>query len=60
MNPQAGKAWFQVAVLIILVSAVLLLFEQPGTTEFVITVTTLVIGLVFMGIVVFIVRKANQ
>jgi len=60
MNPQAGKAWFQAAVCIILVSAVLLLFEQPGTAEFVITVTTLVIGLVFMGMVVFIVRKANQ
>ncbi len=60
MSAEAGKAWFQVAVFITLVSAVLLFFEQPGTAEFVITVTTLVVGLVFVGILVYMVRKANQ
>ncbi len=60
MNAEAGKAWFQVAVFITLVSAVMLFFEQPGTAEFVITVTTLVVGLVFVGILVYMVRRANQ
>jgi cbb3-type cytochrome oxidase subunit 3 len=60
MNPEAGKAWFQVAVFITLVSVALLFFEQPGTAEFVITVTTLVIGLVFIGIVVFAAKRANR
>jgi len=60
MNPEVGKTWFQAAVFIALVSAALLLFEQPGTAEFVITVTTLVIGLVFIGIIVLIVKRANR
>jgi hypothetical protein len=60
MNPEVGKTWFQAAVFITLVSAALLLFEQPGTAEFVITVTTLVIGLVFIGIIVLIVKRANR
>ena len=60
MNPEAGRAWFQVAVFITLVSAALLLVVQPGTSEFVITATSLVIGLAFMGVVVFMVRRSNQ
>lgn len=60
MNPEAGQHWFRVAMFITLVSAGLLLIQQPGTAEFVITVTTLVIGLVFIGILAVMARRANR
>ena len=60
MNPELGQTWFRVAVFITLVSVVLLFFEKPGTAEFVITVATLVIGLAFVGILVFVARRANR
>jgi preprotein translocase subunit Sss1 len=60
VNPELGRAWLQVAVFITLVSAALLLFVQPGTAEFVIAVTSLAIGLVFVGIVVFMVKRVNR
>ena len=60
MNPELGQAWFRVALFITLVSAALLIFVQPGTAEFVMTVASLVVGLVFVGIVVFMVKRANR
>jgi hypothetical protein len=60
MNPELGQTWFRVAVFITLVSVALLFFEKPGTAEFVITVATLVIGLVFVGILVFVAWRANR
>ena len=60
MNPEAGQAWFRIAMLITLVSAALLLVVQPGTAEFVITVTTLVIGLLFIGVIAVLVRRGSR
>jgi riboflavin transporter FmnP len=60
MNPELGQAWFRVALFITLVSAALLIFVQPGTAEFVITVMTFITGLVFVGVVVFMVKRANR
>jgi hypothetical protein len=60
MNPELGQGWFRIAVFITLTSAVLLFFQQPGTAEFVITVTTLVIGLVFIAVVVIAVRWSSR
>ena len=60
MNPELGQAWFRVALFITLVSAALLIFVQPGTAEFVMTVASLVVGLVFVGIVVVMVKRANR
>ena len=60
MHPDLGKGWFQIASFFTLTSAVLLLFQQPNTAEFIITVTGLVIGLVFMGVIIVIVRRGNR
>ena len=60
MNPELGQAWFRIALFITLVSAALLLIVQPGTAEFVMTVASLVVGLVFVGIVVFMVKRSNR
>jgi hypothetical protein len=60
MNPEAGQLWFRVAVFFILASAGCLLVVEPGTAEFVVTVTTMVIGLVFAGVIAWLVRRANR
>lgn len=60
MNPEAGQAWFRIAMLITLVSAALLFLIEPGTAEFVVTVTTLVIGLLFIGVIAVFVRRGSR
>ena len=56
MNPQLGKAWFQVASFITIVSAILLFFEKSGTAEFVVTVLSLIIGVLFLVLVIVMVK----
>ena len=60
MNPEAGQAWFRVATFITLVAAVLLLYAAPGTAEFVITVASLVMGLLFMALIVLLVKFGSR
>jgi len=57
MNPEAGQAWFRIATMITLVSAVLVYFTEPGTAERVVSVITLIIGLLFIGIIIVLVRR---
>lgn len=57
MNPEAGRAWFRIATMITLVSAVLVYFTEPGTAERVVSVITLVIGLLFIGVIIFLIRR---
>ena len=57
MNPEAGQAWFRIGMMITMVSAVLVYFTEPGTAERVVSVLTLLIGLLFVGIIVVLVRR---
>jgi len=57
MNPEAGRAWFRIAVTITLVSGVLVYFTEPGTAERVVSVITLIIGLLFMGTIIVLIRR---
>jgi hypothetical protein len=60
MNPEAGQAWFRIATLITLVSAVLVFFTEPGTAERVVSVITLFIGLLFIGTIIVLVRRDHS
>ncbi len=60
MSPELGQAWFRVAVFIALISGVLVPFQSPGSPGFVISVTALVIGLMFMALVAFVVWRSNH
>ncbi len=60
MSPELGQAWFRIAVFITLVSAVLIPFQKPGSAEFVISVVSLMIGLIFIAVVAFVVRRSNR
>ena len=59
MNPELGLAWFRIALFFTLVSGVLLFFQTPGTAEFVITVASFIIGLVFVALVAMFVRRSR-
>jgi len=60
MPPEMGRAFFRIAFFVALVSAVLLFFLTPGTAEFVVDVLALGVGLLFIGIIVFLARRLPQ
>jgi hypothetical protein len=60
IGPETGRAAFRWALLIVLVAAGLLLVLRPGSAGFVITVFTLVIGLVFAGLVIVMNRLSSR
>ena len=57
MNPDFGRAWFRIAITITVVSAVLVFFTEPGTAERVVSVITVLIGLIFIGTIIFLIRR---
>jgi hypothetical protein len=57
MNPEAGQAWFRIAMMLTLVSALLVYLTEPGTAERVVSVITLLTGLLFIGIIIILVRR---
>lgn len=59
MPPEFGKIWFRVAFFIVLISAVMLPFQKPGSAAQVITVLSLGIGLTLIGLIVIIVKRSK-
>ena len=57
MNPEVGRAWFRIAVMITLVSAVLVYFTEPNTAERIVSIITLLIGLLFIGTIIVLIRR---
>jgi hypothetical protein len=60
MNPDAGRAWFRIAMTITLVSAVLVFFTEPGTAERVVSIITLLVGLLFIGTIIVLIRRDHS
>jgi len=56
INPQLGRTAFRIAFMMISVSAVLLFVLSPGTAEYWVSVLTLILGLVFAGMIAILVR----
>ena len=56
INPQLGRTAFRIAFMMVFVSAVLLFVLSPGTAEFTVSVLTLILGLVFAGMIAILVR----
>lgn len=57
MDPQTGRVAFKIGFFITFLALLLLLIVKPGTTEFNVTILCLLIGLIFLGVVAFIVRR---
>ncbi len=60
MDPEMGKAGFRIASFLILTAGGMLFFLQPGTAEFIITLVTLGIGIIFAGIVIALARVVGR
>lgn len=60
MDSGIGKAGFHIAFYIVFVSGVLLFFLDRGSAEFAITLVSLGVGLLFLGIIVVWVRYTQR
>ncbi|MBN1249045.1 MAG: hypothetical protein JXC32_15405 [Anaerolineae bacterium] len=57
LSPDLGRAAFRMAVFLVVVSLGLLLFVEAHSAEFVATLITLAIGLIFGVVIIVIVRR---
>jgi len=60
MDPQMGRAVFRIAFYVAFTAAVLLLFLEPGSAEFGVALLTLLVGLIFIAVVVFVLRRSSR
>jgi hypothetical protein len=60
LSPEAGRAAFGWAILIVLMAGGLLVVLSPGTPEFAVTALTLLVGLIFLGVVLALVRLVGR
>lgn len=60
MDPIALQAAMRVAILILVAALIMLPFQPPNSAEFVVTVLAAIVGLVFVGLVVALVRLSGS
>jgi hypothetical protein len=60
LSPEVGRHAFGWAIFIVLVAVGLLAILRPGTPGFAITLLTLVIGVVFLGLIVLCIRILSR
>ncbi|HIC88438.1 MAG TPA: hypothetical protein EYP04_03425 [Anaerolineae bacterium] len=60
MDPQIGKAAFKIAVFIVVSALFVLPFVEPGTSEFGVTILTLVVGALFIGVIAVAVHRFSR
>jgi hypothetical protein len=60
LDPGLGKAALRLSLFIIVLAVGMLVFQPPGTPQFAITVFTLMIGFVFFGLVVVVVKTFSR
>ena len=60
MDPQIGRAVFRIAFYIAFIAGLLLLILKPGSAEFGVALMALVVGLIFIAVVIFVVRRLSR
>ncbi len=60
LSPEIGRYAFRWAIFIVLVAGGLLATLRPGTPEFAITLLTLLIGVLFVGVLVVCIRLIGR
>ncbi len=60
LSPEIGRYAFRWAIFIVLVAGGLLTGLRPGTPEFAVTVLTLLVGLLFMGVLIVSIRLIGR
>ena len=56
ISPQIGRAAFRIAFVMVAVSIIMVFVLTPGSAEYWVSVLTLVLGLLFTGIIFVLVR----
>ncbi len=57
IDPDTGLMGFRIAIFIILVALGCLFIVQPGSASYYVDLITLVIGLIFLGILIILIRR---
>ena len=60
LSPEIGKLAFRWAIFLVLVAIALLATLNPGTPEFAVTLLTLLIGVVFLGVIIVWIRVIGR
>ncbi len=60
MGPDAGKAWFSVALFMIITSVVLMFSTEPNSAPFVVSTLSLIAGLILLVGLIISVRKSQK
>jgi hypothetical protein len=58
LDPQTGRAGFAAGLFVVVTSLMMLPFQDWDSAAFIVTVLTLGVGLTFLGIVIFAVRRS--
>ncbi len=59
MNSELGLAWFRIAIFITVVSGILAFIEPRDSAEFIVSVMSFIVGLLFIFLIVVIVKRSN-
>jgi len=59
IGPQLGRAAFRIAFMMVSVSLILVFVLKPGSAEYWVSILTLILGLVFAGVIFFLVRMTR-
>jgi hypothetical protein len=60
VNPEIGRAGIQLGCLLVVPSAVLLLFLDPASAEFIIMLITFVVGLIFLCAMILLTLRSQR
>jgi hypothetical protein len=60
LSPEIGRVAFRIAIFLVLVAGGLLLTLSPGTPEFAVTILTLLIGVLFLGVIIVSIRVLGR
>lgn len=58
MSPELGQAWFRIAIFITFVSGILIFIEPRDSAEFVISVASFIVGIIFISVIVIVTRRS--
>ena len=60
LSPELAQAGVRITVFMVMVSGVLICVQRPGTAEFIVTVTMLVINVVFLLLIVTLIKRSQR
>ena len=60
INPEAGQMWFRIAFIIVSLSLILLFILTPGSEAYIMSVMSLVVGVLFMLVLIILIRRSQR